>query len=132
MIPLTASELIMQLQEEGEGHLSFEQLNDLRCELSYEEGQKFLGELEANDFAIYDPSNPLAARVSAPVAAEIGHPIALTDRCFTGCRFPPPTGSEEIRGFSTSSNSWGHLAGRAGNALIRNGVVVKIEVHLMN
>jgi hypothetical protein len=39
---------------------------------------------------------------------------------------------DELRKFSSPAESWEHLAGRAGVALVRDGVPIKIIVTLMN
>ena len=39
---------------------------------------------------------------------------------------------DELYRFSTSSDSWAHLAGRAGIALVRNGEIAKTIITMMN
>lgn len=54
------------------------------------------------------------------VAAEIGQSIVLTET------------SPGAWTFDTSADSWKHLAGRAGDADIEDGVVVSVSVTVMN
>ncbi|MBK9495832.1 MAG: hypothetical protein BWZ07_01562 [Alphaproteobacteria bacterium ADurb.BinA280] len=58
--------------------------------------------------------------VKIEVASEIGQPLLLTEV------------SPNVWRFSTCDDSWMHLAGRAGDACVRDGIVVSVFVTMMS
>jgi len=76
--------------------------------------------------------------VAIRVLEIIGTPFVLTKRQgganhFDASSFQAtPTDSDEVWGFSSCQESWKHLAGRGGLALVRHGTVIDALVTIMN
>lgn len=133
---VTVDRLIEECRARYQGAIPFEDYRNLRFRLDRREHghvQAALGKLGfvVSNFATGPEGKPLGASFS--VVEQLGLPISLTSqRGIDGPHFgryhTPSEPGDEVWEFSSSRDSWEHLAGCAGVALVRQGVVVDISV----
>ena len=81
-------------------------------------------------FATRGDGTEIAADIS--VVERHGEPISLRALPSQEVAIWEARAGEDVMRFSTSPDSWHHLAGRAGYALVRENVVVDLRIEVMS
>lgn len=134
---LTVDECIAMLPTEGNLTLTFSELHKLMRRVEWEHWDELMNRLDTLGFRVEEPGGDENRKcaLSVRVARELGQPIILVSQVKNAnreSRFSDRMPGDQVWKFSTSSDSWEHLAGRSGLGLLRGGVVIDTLIEIMN
>jgi hypothetical protein len=146
-----AEDVFAEIKAVGRMEITHKELWGFKCRLTSDEERKFMDMMDSEPIRVCSQD---CVATSLVVAQDVG-PIALTNFCFFPSRLPafeqgslvpdrfsramirpqelPPSyQGGEIWGFFTPDVSWAALAGRGGNAIVCEGVVVATELCILS
>ncbi len=125
---------LKQLRESGIQELTLEGLRQLCSTVAGSQVRELIHRLDAAGITVTGAATGDQGhlRTSASAAEKLYQPIRLTARAAGGHAFGAPQAGEEVWKFTTSWDSWEKGCGRAGYGLVRDGVVVNVQVTSMS
>jgi len=122
---------IHQARNHGPRTLSFAEYERIGDDLPYDDALLLRRMMDRLGYTVDAAETDTGERipVSLTVISEIGSPIKLSRPNSEDIGGPTINGSWS---FTNGADAWEHLAGRAGEAVVKDGVLVKIVVRTMN
>jgi hypothetical protein len=125
---------LRKLQEAGTRELTFPEFRQLRSDIKWNQVADLMKGLDSLGITVdgVKTGDDRLSKMSSRIANNLCQPILLTRRADDESGFRPFEADDEVWKFTTSPESWKNLCGRAGYALVRSGVVVDVQVTVMN